>query len=56
MNNIPTADTAPDLVPAVQEYTTFDAQRTSDHTAGMQTGFGPWDKAVFNSRFEVGGH
>lgn len=54
LNNIPTADTAPDLVPVIQEYTTFGADRKPDHTAGMKIGFGPWDKAAFNSRFEAG--
>ena len=54
LNNIPTADTAPDLVPVIQEYTTFGAQRKPDHTAGMKIGFGPWDKAAWSSRFEAG--
>ncbi|NBV22783.1 MAG: hypothetical protein EBS05_12820 [Proteobacteria bacterium] len=54
LNNIPTADTAPDLIPVIQEYTTFGAERKPDHTAGMKIGFGPWDKAAFNSRFEAG--
>ncbi len=54
LNNIPTADTAPDLVPVIQAYTTFGADRKPDHTAGMKIGFGPWDKAAFSSRFEAG--
>ena len=54
LNNIPTADTAPDLVPVIQEYTTFGAGRKPDHAAGMKVGFGPWDKAAFDSRFEAG--
>ncbi len=54
LNNIPTADTAPDLVPVIQAYTTFGEQRKPDHTAGMKIGFGPWDKAAWNSRFEAG--
>ncbi len=54
LNNIPTADTAPDLTPVIQTYTTFGADRKPDHTAGMKIGFGPWDKAAFNSRFEAG--
>jgi hypothetical protein len=54
LNNIPTADTAPDLVPVIQAYTTFGQQRKPDHTAGMKIGFGPWDKAALNSRFEAG--
>lgn len=54
LNNIPTADTAPNLVPVVQAYSTFGEGRSPDHTAGMKFGLGPWDKAVFDSRFEVG--
>ena len=54
LNNIPTADTAPNLVPVIQEYSTFGAERKPDHTAGMKIGFGPWDKAFFDSRFEAG--
>lgn len=54
LNNIPTADTAPDLVPVIQEYTTVGEGRKPDHTAGMKIGFGPWDKAAYNSRFEAG--
>ena len=54
LNNIPTADTAPDSVPVIQEYTTFGAQRKPDHTAAMKIGFGPWDKAAWSSRFEAG--
>ena len=54
LNNIPTADTAPDLVPVIQAYTTFGENRKPDHTAGMKIGFGPWDKAAWNSRFEAG--
>lgn len=53
LNNIPTADTAPHLVPVFQAYTTFGADRKPDHTAGMKIGFGPWDKAAFSSRFEA---
>jgi len=54
LNNIPTADTAPDLTPVLQAYTTVGKERNPDHSAGMKIGFGPWDKAAFNSRFEAG--
>lgn len=54
LNNIPTADTAPNLVPVIQAYGTFGEGRGPDHTAGMKFGLGPWDKAFLGSRFEVG--
>ena len=54
LNNIPTADTAPDLVPVLHAYSTFGEGRGPDHSAGMKFGLGPWDKAAFNSRFEFG--
>lgn len=41
-------------MPVIQAYTTFGADRKPDHTAGMKIGFGPWDKAAYNSRFEAG--
>ena len=58
LNNIPTADTAPNLTPVIQAYSTFGEDRKPDHTAGLKVGFGPWDKAAFSSRFEatVDGH
>src|SRR5262245_51121198 len=54
LNNIPTADTAPDLVPVIQLYSTWGDDRRPDHSAGMKIGFGPWDDAFWGSRFEAG--
>ena len=54
LNNIPTADTPPDLVPVIQVYSTWGEARKPDHSAGMKIGFGPWDNAAFGSRFEAG--
>lgn len=54
LNNIPTADTAPDRTPVIQAYSTFGEGRGPDHSAGMKMGLGPWDGAALHSRFEVG--
>lgn len=49
LNNIPTADTAPDRTVVIQEYSTFGADRKPDHTAGFKMGLQPWGQ-----RFEWG--
>lgn len=54
LNNIPTADTAPDLIPVFQAYSTIGEGQKPAHFAGMKIGFGPWDDAVLGSRFEAG--
>jgi hypothetical protein len=54
LNNIPTADTAPDLVPVIQLFSTWGEEHKPDHSAGMKIGFGPWDNAFWGSRFEAG--
>jgi hypothetical protein len=54
LNNIPTADTAPDLTPVIQVYSLWGSGRKPDHSAGMKIGFGPWKDAFFGSRFEAG--
>lgn len=55
LNNIPTADTAPNLTPVIQGYTTFGEQRLPDYSVGMKMGLGPWTNTLpWNSRFEWG--
>src|SRR5438876_7687736 len=44
LNNIPTADTAPNLTLVVQEYSTYGAQRRPDHIAGFKFGIDPWER------------
>jgi hypothetical protein len=54
LNNIPTADTAPNLTLVVQEYSTFGSQRGPDHIAGFKFGVDPWEKTRWRHRFEWG--
>src|SRR5712691_2696609 len=54
LNNIPTADTAPNLTLVVQEYSTYGAQRRPDHVAGFKFGIDPWETRAWRNRFEFG--
>jgi hypothetical protein len=54
LNNIPTADTAPNLTLVFQEYSTFGAQRRSDDVAAFKFGFDPWETSAWRNRFESG--
>lgn len=54
LNNIPTADTAPHLVPVIQAFSTWGDDIDWNHWAGMKIGFGPWEDAAWGSRFEAG--
>jgi hypothetical protein len=54
LNNIPTADTAPNLTLVFQEYSTFGAQRRSDDIAAFKFGFDPWETSSWRNRFEWG--
>src|SRR5262245_21040232 len=54
LNNIPTADTTPNLTLVMQEYSTFGADRKPDHTAGFKFGIDPWEKTEWRNRFEFG--
>jgi hypothetical protein len=54
LNNIPTADTAPNLTLVLQEYSTFGADTRPDHVAGFKFGIDPWEKSEWRNRFEVG--
>jgi len=53
LNNIPTADTPPDLTAVVQGYATFGEGRLPDYSAGLKMGLSPWED-VLRSRFEWG--
>lgn len=55
LNNIPTTDTAPNLVPVIQAFSTWGDDVDWTHWAGMKIGFGPWENgAAWGSRFEAG--
>ena len=54
LNNIPTADTAPNLTLVIQEYTTAGANRQPTHFAGFKFGVDPWKQSAWRSRFELG--
>src|SRR5215471_5158645 len=54
LNNIPTADTAPNLTLVLQEYSTFGADRSPDHVAGFKFGVDPWQESEWRNRFEWG--
>jgi hypothetical protein len=54
LNNIPTADTAPNLSLVFQGYSLFGAQRSPDHFAAFKLGFDPWETRTWRNRFEWG--
>ena len=54
LNNIPTADTAPNLTLVLQEYSLSGAQRRPDHVAAFKFGIDPWETKAWRNRLEVG--
>jgi hypothetical protein len=54
LNNIPTADTAPNLTLVIQGYSLFGAQRSPDHFAAFKFRVDPWESRQWRNRFEWG--
>lgn len=54
LNNIPTADTAPNLTLVFQGYSLFGDQRLPDHFAAFKFGLDPWESRKWRNRFEWG--
>lgn len=54
LNNIPTADTAPNLTLVFQGYSLFGVQRSPDHFAAFKFGLDPWESRQWRNRFEFG--
>jgi hypothetical protein len=54
LNNIPTADTAPNLTLVIQGYSLFGSQRSPDHFAAFKFGVDPWESRQWRNRFEWG--
>lgn len=54
LNNIPTADTAPNLTMVLQGYSLFGVQRSPDHFAAFKFGIDPRETRTWRNRFEWG--
>jgi hypothetical protein len=49
-NNIPTADTPPNLALVLRQFSTYGAQRQPDHVAGFKFGIDPWEESAGRNR------